>query len=160
MSLGIYSLGPESRLRTRKEFDRVFSLGRKAAGRNLILWHGRALCGDGALLAPGVSGGQEPPSPKARAVLLSPEGAGAGVALPLSTGGARLGLAISARVGCAVKRNRFKRLAREAFRLNRPKLRQGTDMVVYIRPGCRWRGLAGAQEDFLQLCAKEGLLTA
>ncbi|MFA6316688.1 MAG: ribonuclease P protein component [Elusimicrobiota bacterium] len=120
MSLGTFSLGPEARLKTRKDFDRVFSLGRKAAGRNMILWHGH-VPGDGT---------------------------------------ARLGLAISVRVGCAVRRNRFKRLAREAFRLSRPQLRGGTDMVVYIRPGCRWQDLAGAQKDFLDLCAKEGLLAS
>ncbi|MBI5625170.1 MAG: ribonuclease P protein component [Elusimicrobia bacterium] len=119
MSLGTSSLGPDARLRTRKDFDRVFTLGRKAAGRSMILWHGTA---------PGA-------------------------------GRPRLGVAISARVGCAVARNRFKRLAREAFRLNRAKLRDGSDLVVYIRPGCRWKSLSGAQEDFLGLCAKEGLLT-
>ncbi|MBI5882514.1 MAG: ribonuclease P protein component [Elusimicrobia bacterium] len=120
MSLGTHSLGPEARLRTRKDFDRVFSLGRKAAGRNLILWYGTAPGGESA----------------------------------------RLGLAISDRVGCAVKRNRFKRLAREAFRINKPKLLGGTDFVIYIRPGCRWTGLEGAQADLLELCAKEGLLRA
>ena len=117
MSLGTYVLGPEARLRSRPEYQRVFSLGRKAAGRNLILWHGRS-----------------------------------------SSKTARLGLAVSSKVGCAVRRNRFKRLAREAFRLSRPDFQPGTDLVVYIRPGCRWTGLDGARADLLKLAGEEGLL--
>lgn len=51
----------------------------------------------------------------------------------------RLGLAVSGRVGNAVRRNRWKRLTREAFRLSQFKLPvSGTghyDLVVSIRCG-------------------------
>ena len=47
----------------------------------------------------------------------------------------RLGLSVSRKVGGAVVRNRWKRLIREAFRLNRFRLPQGTDLVVIPRPG-------------------------
>ncbi|MBI5883289.1 MAG: LytR C-terminal domain-containing protein [Elusimicrobia bacterium] len=57
----------------------------------------RAAAGAQPLTAPGVTGGKGPPSPKAGAVLRSPEGAGAGVPPPLGTGS---GLA-AARAVCA-----------------------------------------------------------
>jgi len=50
--------------------------------------------------------------------------------LPLS----RLGLSVSARVGGAARRNRIKRLLREAFRLNQHGWPAGYDLVVVVRP--------------------------
>jgi ribonuclease P protein component len=46
----------------------------------------------------------------------------------------RLGLSVSRAVGNAVKRNRIKRLLREAFRLNRRALPAGIDFVIVVRP--------------------------
>lgn len=42
---------------------------------------------------------------------------------------ARLGLAVSRKYGNAIKRNKFKRLVREAFRVN-PKRNQNNDILV------------------------------
>ena len=47
----------------------------------------------------------------------------------------RLGLSVSRKVGGAVLRNRWKRLLREAFRLNRNRLPEGIDLVVIPRSG-------------------------
>lgn len=47
---------------------------------------------------------------------------------------ARLGVAVSKRHGGAVRRNRIKRLCREAFRLQRPGVPPGDYMIV-ARPG-------------------------
>ncbi|HKD37416.1 MAG TPA: ribonuclease P protein component, partial [Pirellulales bacterium] len=47
----------------------------------------------------------------------------------------RIGLSVSARVGGAVVRNRWKRLLREAFRLRRMELPVGLDLVAIPRGG-------------------------
>jgi ribonuclease P protein component len=55
-------------------------------------------------------------------------------ALPNDRRDTRLGLAVSTRVGPAVRRNRIKRLLREAFRLDQHDLPRGYDVVVSVRP--------------------------
>jgi ribonuclease P protein component len=45
----------------------------------------------------------------------------------------RLGLSVSRKVGGAVRRNRLRRLYREAFRLSRPELPVGLDLVLIPR---------------------------
>src|SRR5688572_24130175 len=46
---------------------------------------------------------------------------------------ARLGLSVSRKVGSAVRRNRLRRLYREAFRLSRCELPTGLDLVLIPR---------------------------
>ena len=50
----------------------------------------------------------------------------------------RLGLSVSRKVGGAVRRNRVKRLLREAFRAVQRSLPAGLDLVVVARPHDEW----------------------
>ena len=55
-------------------------------------------------------------------------------ALPNGLGHPRLGLSTSRKLGTAVRRNRIRRLLREAFRHLRHDLPAGYDLVVVVRP--------------------------
>jgi ribonuclease P protein component len=72
-------------------------------------------------------------------------------ALRRPEGGSRLGLAIGAKVGNAVVRNRWKRTIRESFRLNRHRLLAPHDVVASVDWQASLRDLARAGQAFLSL---------
>jgi ribonuclease P protein component len=73
-------------------------------------------------------------------------------------GAPRLGLSVSRKVGGSVERNRVKRVLREAFARESPRLPAGSDAVVIARAGARELavrdGLAGVQRALAQLIDK------
>lgn len=95
MKPGPHSFPIQERLKRVRDFDLIFSAGRAAADRSLVV-HGR------------------------------PNG------LPYN----RLGFAVGKKHGGAVARNRLKRVLREAYRLQKPDLPQGYDLVLVPRKGC------------------------
>jgi ribonuclease P protein component len=70
------------------------------------------------------------------------------LALPNGEGCSRLGLSVGRRVGGAVRRNRIKRVVREAFRLNKELLAIACDLVVIPRRDWKDVTLGSIEEDF------------
>ena len=73
--------------------------------------------------------------------------------LPNELDRSRLGLSVSRKYGGAVVRNRFKRLVREAFRLNRRELPAGWDLIVIPRPGVELE-LPVIRESLIRLASR------
>jgi ribonuclease P protein component len=60
----------------------------------------------------------------------------------------RLGLVVGRKFGNSPRRNRFKRILREAYRLNKNLLSNGVDIVVIPRPGLTELTLNAIEDKF------------
>lgn len=76
------------------------------------------------------------------------------VAEPRRAPGHRLGVSVSKDHGCAVRRNKIKRLLREAFRLERPTLPGRFDLVLIPQPRAGKFALVELRAELAALVAR------
>lgn len=71
----------------------------------------------------------------------------------------RIGLSIEKRrIALASKRTRVKRLLREIFRLNKPFLKKGFDIVIIAGPGAKGLDFEKTRDEVIGLFNKAGLV--
>jgi ribonuclease P protein component len=73
-------------------------------------------------------------------------------------GASRLGVVTSRKVGCAVVRNRARRLLRESFRLHQHEFGQPMELILVARPSIANRTFSEVEKDFLATLRRAGLL--
>lgn len=74
------------------------------------------------------------------------------------TGGNRVGITVSKKLGCAVVRNRARRRLREVYRLNEARFLPGWDIVVVARTQCVDASFQSLTRAYLSLAEKAGIL--
>ncbi len=79
-------------------------------------------------------------------------------ARPNRTGGNRVGITVSKKLGKAVVRNRVRRRLREVYRLNEQRFAPGWDIVVVARSRCIGSDFQKLTSAYLSLAEKAGIL--
>ena len=70
----------------------------------------------------------------------------------------RVGLTVSAKLGHAVVRNRCRRRLREVYRLEKPQLKTGYDIILVARSRTATAPWPELQKQFRRLCRKVDLM--
>jgi len=70
----------------------------------------------------------------------------------------RIGITVSRKIGGSVRRNRMKRLLREAWRLNEHMIKPGFDVVLVGRSSDPLPDFRQVSQDLLKLLNKAGLM--
>lgn len=76
------------------------------------------------------------------------------------TGEFKVGVIAGRRVGGAVARNRARRLLREAYRLNRDRLKDPCHLALVARSGCPQASYGEVAVEYLALLARLGCLAS
>lgn len=71
---------------------------------------------------------------------------------------ARIGFVTGKKIGCAVERNRCRRLMKEVYRLHQYELRDGVDLVLIGRSSLKYAGYAEAEKSIMQLFRRARVL--
>lgn len=71
---------------------------------------------------------------------------------------ARIGFVTGKKVGCAVERNRCRRLMKEVYRLHQHELANGVDLVLIGRSQLKYAGYAQAERSIMHLFRQAGIL--
>lgn len=80
------------------------------------------------------------------------------LAAPAESGRSRIGITVSRKVGGSIQRNRIKRLAREAFRLNRHLLAKPLDISLIARKAVADepnRAIARTLKDLYEMLSRQ-----
>jgi ribonuclease P protein component len=80
-------------------------------------------------------------------------------AADVAPSGRAVGVVTGRRIGGAVQRNRARRLLREAYRLNKHKLKPNFQLVMVARNGIRGKRLTDVEAELLRLFGTAGMLS-
>lgn len=78
--------------------------------------------------------------------------------MPVAHQRTRIGFVTGKKVGCAVQRNRARRLMREVYRLNQHKIREGYSIVMVARQALRDIDYRQAEKSLMKLFKRCKLL--
>jgi len=76
----------------------------------------------------------------------------------LNEKGVKFGIIVSRKYGNSVKRNRLKRLIKEAFRMLRQKIKDGSWLIIYTKPECNIKKLKDAIDALNKILKKAEII--